>query len=252
MNSTVLLMGLRTVGPFLMLALSALSLTLSDAWRLWVELADRASAAELLNVWVVSRIFEVLSSPWFVIAPIFFLISIAALIVRDGRWHGAILSICIGAQMPGLISHTQFQWLHLFSSDFTFNGQPGMVIVAAALISLPIAFFSFRTASVLEDNQEWLEAGDVDSSDVENAYLANVMFLGKMVAAALLISGAIVSLSFGLRIGLDSVADQVGAWWVIWAAPVVVALLGIGLYGLFQNRTVGLQRIEPKDDLIEA
>ncbi|MBM3944329.1 MAG: hypothetical protein FJ317_02435, partial [SAR202 cluster bacterium] len=135
MSATAVMIALRLAGPGVALALSAVSLIRSDAWRLWVDLLTRALQSDLLDFWFFTWTFRVLSSPWLLILPAFLLLGLASLGTRSGRWHNTIFIACFFAQFPGLLSHTTFQWLRLISSDLVITPQPGIVPVAAALLS---------------------------------------------------------------------------------------------------------------------
>ena len=80
----------------------------------------------------------------------------SVLVIRSRIYAFSVVAFAIAVQLPGIVSHTQFQWMWLAGHGATFAEGPNVIVVGSALIATPIGIYSLRTAAALEQMRKTL------------------------------------------------------------------------------------------------
>ena len=179
-----------------MLALSLLSFTNSVVWLSWTQfIPDAHQHIPYLDINVSLASFV---GSWFTISVIGLLLLLRAL-TRRARWVAfMVVGASMLAQLPGIVSHTKFQWLWLAAGDQAFGGQPGIAVVGLALMATPVGIYSLGAAAAFESLTQVFIQGNADKTGVLEAQRSNFILLAAVMGASL----AIGSISIGAWAGI--------------------------------------------------
>ena len=77
------------------------------------------------------------------------LLLLLALASRSRLLSILVVAVAAAAQLPGIVSHTQFQWGWLFADGLPFAQSPNIVVVGLALAAAPAGTYGLATAAAL-------------------------------------------------------------------------------------------------------
>ena len=220
-----------------MISLSLFSFANSGVWESLTQLAAQDLAD--YSVWRIDIALLPIVSSWQTVAIIGFALLLAALAQRTGAIAVGVIGMSILAQLPGIITHTQFPWLWLAVSSSPVVEQPSVVLVGLALMTTPIGIYSLGATSAFESMEATLAQSNAGPSDIADVRLENFRLLTGVIASILAIGALAVVLPVGLAsdlAGLFVKSGPVMVWLTVAASVLVMALFYSYLYEKWSSR----------------
>ena len=179
-----------------MISLSLFSFVNGELWTTLTEAATLNYAD--YPIWRIDVALLPVLTSWTTIA----IIGAGMLLSVAYRWTRLVFSTVVGvavlAQLPGVISHTKFQWL-LFAADAgPFSGQPGVVLVGLALMTTPVGIYSLAAASAFDEVGKHLTQRSADHQGIEDAQRSNFLLLLLVMVSILAIGAFAVVIPVGV------------------------------------------------------
>lgn len=188
MNTSAAILALRAFAALPMLTLAGLSLAKSQPWEWWASfmrslIPEEPPEGLLASITHFQLVFL---GSWLSLALAFALLLVFALASRARTGIAIVGTVCILAQLPGLVSHTRFYWPWLMAGT-TPEGQPNMAIVAIALLVTPVGIYGLGMATALEKLEGALGRAGVDERDVRDACVSNYVLLVSVLATSMVV-----------------------------------------------------------------
>ena len=223
------------MSPFI--ALSFLSLAQSSIWGSWSEMVSNISGEYPL--WRVDIDLLELSGSWAALAVAGGLLLWLVLISRSRLTGIVVAATLIAAQIPGIVSYTQFQWGWLFADGLPFAREPNIVIVGLALAATPAAAYGLGTASAFDRLGKTLEAANAEPEGALAVDRVNALLLLGVMAFALAVGVVtlivLVGITAGLTAGLTApITENPGIF--TWTAVAACALIFGAVYSFLHRR----------------
>ena len=108
-----------------------------------------------------------------------------------------VVGVSMLAQLPGIVSHTRFQWLWLATGEQSFAGQHDIALVGLALMATPVAIYSLGAAAAFESLTQVFIRGNADEIGVMEAQRSNFMLLTAVMGSSLAIGAIFVGVWAG-------------------------------------------------------
>ena len=221
-----------------MISLSLFSFVNSGIWGSLTLLA----AQDLTDYpfWRIDLALLPVMSSWQTVAIVGFALLFAALNQRAGAVVAGVVGMSILAQLPGIISHTQFPWLWLAFSGSPVEGQPSVALVGLALMATPIGIYSLGATAAFNSVEAALAQSNVDLQDISDARRGNFLLLTVVIASILAVGTLAVALPVGLArelAGLVVKSGPVMVWLTVAGSILMMALFYSYLYERWSSRT---------------
>lgn len=228
-----------------MIALSLLSFVNSEIWESLTQLAARTPTDFSLSR-IDLALLPVVSS-WQAVAIIGLALLLAALAQRTRTIALTVVGISILAQLPGIVSHTQFPWLWLAFSGSPLVEQTSGALVGLALMATPIGIYSLGATAAFDSMEASLIRSDVDVQDIADTRRGNFLLLTGVIASILAMGALAVALPVGLigaLAGLFLKSGPVMVWLTVAGSVLVMALFYSYLYERWSSRTASQASID--------
>jgi hypothetical protein len=246
MSGRALSVVLAALGAAPMVALAALSFVSSDVWAWWSGqmsgLVDTARVAQGAAT-APDRVFNALASPWMLLLPLAYAAFTLAVAWRSTASAWVVTGLALLSQLPGIVAHTQFQWMSLMGSSAVFTAEPHIGIVSAALVATVAGAYMLGAAAQMKNLAARFEAGRVDRDEARQALLPNFV-MAALVPGAVLVAGvAMAWVAIGLGKGLSILLTEKAHFgvWLMWTLP-PVAFAAIAVAFAYVHR-----RVAPED-----
>ena len=222
---------LAGMSPFI--ALSFLSLAQSSVWDSWSEMVSNISGEYPL--WRVDIDLLECSGSWAVLALAGGLLLWLVLVSRSRIVGTLVAATLIAAQIPGIVSYTQFQWGWLFADGLPFAREPNIVIVGLALAATPAAVYGLGTAGALDRLEKTLEAANAEREGALAVYRGNALLLLGVMAFLLAVGVVTLLPLVGITAGLAApITANPGIF--TWTGVAACALIFGAAYSFLHRR----------------
>jgi hypothetical protein len=221
-----------------MISLSLYSFVNSGIWASLTQLEARSPTD--FPFWRFDLALLPVVSSWQAVAIVGFALLLAALAQRTGTVPLGVVGMSILAQLPGIISHTQFPWLWLAGSGSPVVEGSSIVLVGLALMATPVGIYSLGATSAFDSLEATLTRSDVDLEDIADARLGNFLLLTGVIASILAAGALAVALPTGLArelAGLFVKSGPVMVWLTVAGSVVLMALFYSYLYERWSSQT---------------
>ncbi len=233
-----------------MISLSLFSFVNSGIWGSLTQLAARDVTDN--SLWRIDLALLPVVSSWQAVAIVGLALLLAALAQRTSTVALAVVGMSILAQLPGIVSHTQFPWLWLAFSGSSLVEQPSGALVGLALMATPVGIYSLGATATFDSMEAGLIRSEVDIQDIADARRGNFFLLTGVIASILAVGALAVALPVGLAgelVGLFVKSGPVMVWLTVAGSILVMALFYSYLYGKWSSRTASPASIDLSEDL---
>ena len=222
---------LAGMSPFV--ALSFLSLAQSSVWGSWSE--SVSNLYQEYPLWRVDIALLEIAGSRAALAVAGGLLLLLALATRSRLLSTLVVAASIAAQLPGIVSHTQFQWGWLFANGLPFAQEPSIVVVGLALAAAPAGIYSLGTAAAMERVGKTLVAGNADPEGILAAHRGNALLLLGVMAIALAAGASALIPLAGIPGSLtESITEHAAVF--TWSGVAACALILGAAYSFFHRR----------------
>ncbi len=222
---------LAGTSPFI--ALSFLSLAHSSVWGSWSESVSKLSQESPL--WRVDIAILEISMSWVLLAVAGGLLLSLALVSRSSLLSVLVVAAPIAAQLPGIVSHTQFQWAGTFADRLTIAQEPGIAVVGLALAAVPVGIFGLGTAAALEQVRKSLVAGNAEPEGTLSVLRGNTLLLLGVLVFSLAVGAVTLIPLTGIPGSFtDYIAGNAAV--ITWTSVAACALVFGAAYSFFHRR----------------
>lgn len=222
---------LAGMSPFV--ALSLLSLAQSSVWGSWSD-----SVSNLYReypLWRVDIYLLELAGSWAAPAAAGGLLLCLVLVSRSRLVSTLVVAALIGAQMPGIVSYTQFQWGWLFAHGLPFAQEPNIVIVGLALAAAPAGAYGLGTAAALDRVGKSLGAANTEPEGILAVNRGNALLLLGVMAFAFAVGALTLIPLAGISGNLAGpITEHTGVF--TWTGVAACALVFGGAYSFLHRR----------------
>lgn len=233
-----------------MISLSLFSFVNSRIWESLTQLAARDLTED--SLWRIDLALLPVVSSWQAVAILGLALLLAALAQRTSTIALGVVGMSILAQLPGIVSHTQFPWLWLAFSGSSLVEQPSGVLVGLALMVTPIGIYSLGATSAFDTMEAALTRSDVDLEDIAGFRRGNFLLLSGVIVSILAVGVLAVTLPVGLAgdlAGLILKSGPVMVWLTVAGSVLVMAFFYSYLYEKWSSRTASPASVNLSGDL---
>ena len=217
-TSLIIIVGLSPC-----IALSLLSFFESVVWKAWSDAA-----------------FLTRTGAWAPLVLAGCLLLITALVSRSQVKLLLVVAIAIAVQLPGIVSHTQFQWMWLAGHGAYFAEGPSVMVVGLALIATPIGIYSLWTAVALEKIGTVLIQAGAGTQGINEANRGNSLLLMAVMAVALAMGVIALAPLWGLSGTVTASISRFGPaliWMSVAASALTLGIIYSFLHGKWWSRS---------------